>query len=117
MRPSLFALAALLTLGITRSGLAQRTETAETFTGYILTAACAGHKDSNAKHAINEAAACSKGVQQTQTKCVLYDPEAKITYDLADQGKVAKFACEDVNVMGYVVDASRAIHVSEIALY
>jgi len=109
-----FAMAALITLGIAVAGSAQKEESAQTFTGYVMTKACISHKNVATENAVNEAAECSKKPTQARVDYVLYDPDAKMSYDLVDQKRTSTFAGEDVNLVGYVDVSSRAIHISEI---
>ena len=92
---------ALLTLAAAGSLLAHDDVTV---VGYISDSMCGlDHSDMQRKHggaAQFSSEACTKVCVEGGAKYVLADPVGKITYNIEDQKKVAKFAGQRVQVIG-----------------
>jgi hypothetical protein len=89
---------------------------AQTFTGEITDAACAGmggHKAMLEKGETNKD--CTLSCVKAGSKFVLYDGTKKMVYQLDDQKKPAAFAGAKVTVTGTLDAASGSIHVTDIA--
>lgn len=91
-------------------------QTAQTFTGEITDAACAGmggHKAMLEKGESNKD--CTLSCVKAGSKFVLYDAGKKMVYQLDDQKKPAAFAGAKVTVSGTLDAASKTIHITDIA--
>ncbi len=91
----------------------QAPATSRTFTGEIMDSNCAkaGAHDPKMGDAKTCTLACVKG----GAKFVLYNATNKRTYQLDDQTKPQAFAGQKVKVTGTYDQASRTIHVADIA--
>jgi hypothetical protein len=88
------------------------------FTGEIMDSQCAGmgsHEKMMQGVDAKTAADCTRKCVGLGGKYVLYDPAAKIVYQLDDQSKPATFAGQKVTVKGTLDSASKTIHVESVA--
>src|ERR1700722_5583694 len=70
------------------------------FSGEIMDSQCAKTGSHEGMVDYKTARDCTLGCVQMGAKFVLYDPDSRITYQLDDQKRPARFAGEKVTVMG-----------------
>jgi hypothetical protein len=99
-----------------------QTKTAQTgspqaFTGNIMDSACAAtgsHHAMMEREGAKSAKECTMNCVNHGSKFVLYDPVAKITYQLSDQSKASDYAGQKVNVTGTLDRTTNTIEVENI---
>lgn len=115
MKPTVFALATLMLVGV--GSYAAPKSTNRTFSGEIMDGACAnmgnheaGYKMSNTHTPKDCTLACVK----SGSKYVLYNSATKTVYELDDQNKPREFAGQKVKVVGTYNTGTKMIHVEKI---